>query len=262
MIDFRANHDVISPVPDLRLHKKVMRDLMAEMLDAPVSDQPIVLREVELAERFDVSRGVIRETLRGLEERGVVSVRHGRGATVQASEPWDVLDLDVLAVLLGSEHAGDLLVELNECRRILEVEAAAEAAERATEDDIEALWAAAARTETTAVESRAGRAGESRFLEADIEFHRLVTASAHNRVLSRMMASIQRPLATTRATGTDPRSRPTRVVEHAKIVAAIAARDSDAARATMHEHLAGVESTLLARLDGGHRDGARASRGH
>jgi DNA-binding FadR family transcriptional regulator len=64
------------------------------------------------------------------------------------------------------------------------------------------------------------------------------------------MDSIQRPLVTTRAAGTDPTSRPMRVVEHAKVVGAIAARDADAARTAMLEHLAGVESTLLSHLQG------------
>jgi DNA-binding FadR family transcriptional regulator len=48
-------------------------------------------REVDLAAEFEVSRGVARETIRAMEERGLVSVKHGKGATIEADD-WDVFD--------------------------------------------------------------------------------------------------------------------------------------------------------------------------
>ncbi|HEY4826977.1 MAG TPA: GntR family transcriptional regulator, partial [Solirubrobacteraceae bacterium] len=87
-----------------RLSAQVLGVLMAEILN----DWPpgaLLPRETDLAERFGISRGVVREALRGLEERGVVTVRHGHGAIVSEPERWDILDPVVLnAVLAGPER--------------------------------------------------------------------------------------------------------------------------------------------------------------
>jgi len=104
-------------------------------------------REVDLSAQFDVSRGVARETIRALEERGLVSVKHGKGATVNGAEAWDVFDPDVLAAILESERGGQVLGDYLECRRLLEVQAAGLAAERASEADVARLAEAFARIE-------------------------------------------------------------------------------------------------------------------
>jgi len=39
-----------------------------------------------------VSRGVARECIRAMEERGLISVKHGKGATVNGSELWNMFD--------------------------------------------------------------------------------------------------------------------------------------------------------------------------
>jgi GntR family transcriptional repressor for pyruvate dehydrogenase complex len=66
-------------------------------------------REVDLAAEFDVSRGVARETIRAMEERGLISVKHGKGATVNEPDGWDVFDPDVLAAMLSSDRQSDVL---------------------------------------------------------------------------------------------------------------------------------------------------------
>src|ERR687894_820525 len=82
-------------------------------------------REEDVAEEFRVSRGVAREAIRALQERGVVTVRHGSGQRVNDTRSWRVLHPDVLRALLTSADGRGLLEELTECRMIVEVEAAA-----------------------------------------------------------------------------------------------------------------------------------------
>ena len=98
--------------------------------------------ETELAQRFGVSRGVARESLRSLEERGLVTVKHGSGATVRPSTEWDMFSPDVIAAMLGDAGGAKLLGDYLECRRVLEIEAAGLAAERATAGDLVACPAA------------------------------------------------------------------------------------------------------------------------
>ena len=108
-----------------------MRILIADIVSGVRPAGEMLPREVDLAEEFEVSRGVARETIRAMEERGLISVKHGKGATVNEPDEWDVFDPDVLAATLDSERGSEVLAEYLECRRILKVEAAGMAAERA-----------------------------------------------------------------------------------------------------------------------------------
>src|SRR4051812_38972323 len=114
-----------------RLHRQVMRVLLEDIAGGSLPVGERLPRESDLATQFAVSRGVVRECLRGLEERGMVTVRQGSGARVNDPAVWNVLDPDVLAVMLNGEAGVTALFELLECRRVIEVEAAGLAAQRA-----------------------------------------------------------------------------------------------------------------------------------
>src|ERR1700750_1004823 len=83
-----------------RLHENVMRVLMGDIVSRRIGVGGWLPREADIAAQFGVSRGVARECIRGLEERGLVAVKHGRGATVLPEQRWDILDPDVLRALL------------------------------------------------------------------------------------------------------------------------------------------------------------------
>ena len=92
-----------------RKHRDVMRILIADVVSGARAAGEMLPREVDLAEEFDVSRGVARETIRAMEERGLISVKHGKGATVNEPDGWDVFDPDVLAAMLSSDRQSDVL---------------------------------------------------------------------------------------------------------------------------------------------------------
>jgi DNA-binding FadR family transcriptional regulator len=163
-----------------RKHRDVMRILTADIVSGARAAGQMLPREVDLAEEFDVSRGVARETIRAMEERGLIAVKHGKGATVNRPEHWDVFDPDVLAATLQTERGSEVLAEYLECRRILEVEAAGIAAQRATSKDVGRLEKALERMEETAARPHS-QAVEERFHEADIAFHQALIAATGNR---------------------------------------------------------------------------------
>jgi GntR family transcriptional repressor for pyruvate dehydrogenase complex len=183
--------------------------------------------------------------VRGLEERGLVEVTHGRGATVLADTEWDMFSPDVLAALLDGARGAALLGEYLECRRILEISAAGLAAERASTEDLAALSDAFGRMTATAERTPGNPAAEDLYHQADIAFHRAVIAATGNRSLGRMTEPIHRALATARKPLARPHRRLERSIpEHRRILAAIAAGDADEARAAMHDHLATIEGYL------------------
>jgi DNA-binding FadR family transcriptional regulator len=220
-----------------RKHRDVMKILAADIVSGVRPAGDMLPREVDLASEFDVSRGVARETIRAMEERGLISVKHGKGATINEPADWDVFDPDVLAATLGSERGSEVLAEYLECRRILEVEAAGMAAERAGKRDVANLAAAMARMEETAARPPS-QAAEERFHEADIAFHQALIAATGNRALGGLVERIHSALLLARF----PLARPDyrediALPEHRRILEAVAAGDGPGARQAMSDHL-------------------------
>src|SRR3954452_10013522 len=228
-----------------RLHEHLMQVLIADVAGGRLAPGASLPREMDLAAQFGVSRGVARECIRGLEERGLVEVKHGRGATVTPGDRWNVFDPEVLGALLDCDQGAEILGEYLQCRRILEVEAAGLAAERATEADLAALSDAFARMSAGAERVRGTPAAEDLYHEADVAFHRALIAATGNRALGNMTEPVHRALAAARRPLARPEHRRDRSLpEHRRILAAIASRDPDEARAAMSSHLGTVEEYL------------------
>ena len=232
-----------------RLHREMMDVLTDEVVNGRLAPGDRLPREADLAARFGVSRGVAREGIRAMEERGLISVRHGKGATVNEPSEWNTLDPDVLRPLLAGPHGVAALRDYMECRRILEVEAAGLAAERATAADLAAMRDALARMEETA--DRPGSpAAETRFHEADIAFHQALIAGTRNGALGSLTENIHAAVLTARFWLARPEYRQERAMpEHRAILAAIAAADADAARAAMSAHLTTIEGYISAQAE-------------
>jgi GntR family transcriptional repressor for pyruvate dehydrogenase complex len=228
-----------------RLHRQLMRVVIGDIVAGTVGPGDMLPREADLATQFSVSRGVAREAIRGLEERGLISVKHGRGATVNEDVAWDLFSPEVIAVLLESARGAEVLREYLECRRILEIEATGLAAERATSQNLAALADALAQMTASAERTRINPAAEDFYHEADIAFHRAVISATGNKALGRMTEPIHRALAEARRPLARPQYREQRSIpEHKRILAAIADRDVDGARDAMRAHLLTVEEYL------------------
>jgi GntR family transcriptional repressor for pyruvate dehydrogenase complex len=222
-----------------------MEVLLADIVTGRLPIGSSLPREADLADQFRVSRGVVRECVRGLEERGLVTVKHGRGATVLPAEAWDLFNPDVLAAVLDSRHGAAVLGEYLECRRLLEIEAAGLAAQRAQERHLAALSDAFERMTATAERAPDNAAAEALYHQADIDFHHAVIAATGNRALGRMTEPIHRALAMARRPLARPGLRIARSIpEHRRILTAIAAGDAAEARAAMRDHLETVEEYL------------------
>jgi DNA-binding FadR family transcriptional regulator len=228
-----------------RLHRHLMRVLIVDIVSGTLPPGSALPREADVATQFGVSRGVARECIRGLEERGLVDVKHGRGATVNPDDRWNVFDPEVLSALLDCDQGADILGEYLQCRRILEVEAAGLAAERATDAHLATLSDAFARMTASAERARQNPAAEDLYHEADIAFHRALIAATGNRALGNMTEPVHRALAAARRPLARPDVRLERSLpEHRRILSAIASREPEEARAAMRAHLDTVEGYL------------------
>jgi GntR family transcriptional repressor for pyruvate dehydrogenase complex len=235
-----------------RLHRDVMRILITDIVTGVRATGDKLPREVDLAEQFGVSRGVARETIRALEERGLVAVKHGKGATVSDAAEWNVFDPDVLGVMLEGPQSREILSHYLECRRVLEVEAAGLAAERARRKDLQRVADALRRMEESVARPQSQTA-EDLFHEADISFHQALVAATGNRALAALVERIHSALLVARYPLARPQYRVERALpEHRRILAALEGHDAEEARAAMRDHLETVGGYL--------REGAKRAR--
>jgi GntR family transcriptional repressor for pyruvate dehydrogenase complex len=176
----------------------------------------------------------------------VISIRQGRGTWVNPQEDWNVLDTQVLSALMPTPASIGVLTHYLECRRILETEAAALAAERASSQNLSAMADSLNSMSSLAVTSQTDGEANSRFHDADIAFHSAIFRASGNQVLPRVVEPIQRAMTTLRpqlALHPEDRLRKT-LPEHKAILAAIADHDRERAQAAMSDHLATVEGYL------------------
>lgn len=139
--------------------------------------------EPDLEARFGVGRGVVREAIKSLAAKGLVSVRPRHGTHVRPRCEWSLLDRDVLSWLVGeNEPDRDLLLAIQEVRAIIEPAAAALAAERATRNDVRRINAALA-----AMKSAQDQASAT---VADKAFHLAILDATHNPVLQGFRGAI------------------------------------------------------------------------
>lgn len=146
-----------------------MERMIAEEYPQPGSLLP---KESELAERFQVSRVVIREAMKILEDRGSVEVRAGRGTRTVAMSPDRVKSS---LMRLFTEHPRPTAKELEyllEIRQVLEETAAGLAAVRALPENLKEI--------EQALMGMRGGDPECTAEEADLRFHRAVARATQN----------------------------------------------------------------------------------
>jgi GntR family transcriptional repressor for pyruvate dehydrogenase complex len=189
--------------------------------------------EADLAQRYGVGRLVVREALRILAAKGLLTLSQGKAARVEPRDRWKVLD--PLVVLLREQ--GTTLRDVLDLRRILEPAIAAAAAERATPEHLAAL---AAKHE----DLRRRDASRTRSMDnqIDLQFHMRLAEATGNQMLVNLLEPMHTLFLSARVAmnrhvpDTLERSR----AAHQRILDAVEARDASAARRAMEVHLAEV----------------------
>lgn len=196
-----------------------------------------MLSERELTQIYGVGRSSAREALRVLEARGLI-VPDERGSFVIA-DPVTALNGSI--ELLFDLHNGSIR-DLYEVRRMLEVENAALAAERRTEDELHAMAdAIAAHIEACAAHGRGDVTVET-IMEADVSFHMLIATASRNPLALTIMEGIRGILRNAQlAVGDIAGVAETSLREHRMIFQAIESGAVQSARTSMLEHLTRVE---------------------
>lgn len=232
--------DVFDPIDHESIVDALVNKIESMIVDGVLRDGVRLPSERELADAFGVSRPKVREALHILEERNLVTVRHGDGTFV-AELTGRAMSPAMLS--LYARH-GDALYDYLEYRREQEGFAARLAAERATQADKYRLAAIRAELEHSweAEDPDAAR-------EADFRLHVAVVDASHNTTLIHMMASVydltQRGIFYNRELlrSIDNSGR-NLLDQHIEIVDAIIVGDSVRSERAARSHIEFVEQSL------------------
>ena len=170
--------------PAVGVHGTIVLAIGEDIVRGIIKPGERLPREAELIGRFQASRTALREAMKVLSAKGLVRARQRAGTKVRPRADWDLLDADVLSWHDPDTISDTLVGDLVELRQFLEPKAARLAAERATEEDIEAMSAAHDRMARAA-------ADPAGFYAADIAFHLAVFAGCHNLLIQRLSGIVE-----------------------------------------------------------------------
>lgn len=205
-------------------HSHVVNELGKAIIGGAFPSGSLLPGDAELAERFDVSRTVLREAMKTLTAKGLVIPRARIGTRVTERTKWNLFDADVLTWHLASGIDEAFITHLSEIRLAFEPSAARLATLHATKTDLDRMVEATEKMrKATSMES---------FALADLEFHLAMLAAAKNPFFYSVGSLIEAALVTSFKLSS-PYGEPERhlrtALRHRRIADAIAANDADAA---------------------------------
>jgi len=190
--------------------------------------------EQELATEFGVNRSTMRESIRLLEQEGLLERHQGRRLFVALPGLFDLAPRAMRSLILHQVT----FAELWEVAVVVEPEAARLAAQRADEIDLRDIDDNLAATAQT-LNGKSAAAGIERHWELDAAFHALIARASKNRSLMMSRESfslLYRPLATLLQQSL-PQSAARNLDAHRQVAAALRSRDAQRAHEWTRKHL-------------------------
>jgi DNA-binding FadR family transcriptional regulator len=127
------------PKRSSRLSADVASDVVDRIVRGILPPGTTLPNEAGLCDYYDVSRPVVREALKLVEQKGLIRIRQGDGTTVRPRDEWILLNADVLRISLEMDESGTLRRDVLTLRRDLEMSMVERSAGRFTEEDFAEL---------------------------------------------------------------------------------------------------------------------------
>ena len=180
-----------------------------------------------LGEALGVSRTVVREAIKSLVAKGLITTGPKVGTRVQSPDDWNWFDAQVMAWQSRAGLSDEFLRDLQDLRQVVEPAAAQLAAHRATAQDLQEL-------ELAYEDMRAAIHLGGDPVPPDLRFHQGLLRASHNRLLAHMgralgallRSSFERSSARGDAPGTG-------LLLHRAVLDGVIARDPPQAEAAM-----------------------------
>lgn len=195
---------------------------------------------VAIAGQFGVSRTVVREALRALEAKGLVTARPNVGTRLRPQRDWNLFDPQVIDWRLHGKDTGVQMRELLELRTAIEPFAARLAAQRVD---------ATTRTSLEQARDALVRAFEEHdigaFTRADIELHASLLTASGNEMIAQLANVVAEALRAREEVLRNPENVSGVAVRlHVEVVDAVVSADAAQAEARMRDLLAEVSHVV------------------
>ena len=220
------------------VHASLANEIGMRIVRGDYPPGTILPNEVKWSETFDASRSAVREAIKMLMAKSLLSSRPKVGSWVEPRERWNLLDRDVLSWYAMSPDRETFLRTVQEFRHIIEPEATALAAERRSDEQMAEISAACREMgEATSLASRT---------QADTRFHLAILRASGNDLLVPLGVLIESALNNLFVFTT----RETSDVRHAQklheaIERSIRLQRPEAARAAVRKLLANTDQVIV-----------------
>ncbi|WP_141431073.1 FadR/GntR family transcriptional regulator [Bacillus sp. 03113] len=221
------------------LYEEIVSQIISYIQNENIKPGEKLPSENELIEQFQVSKTAVREALSVLAARGIIEKKPGVGSILKEMTGATLVDQMTNKLILEKKSLNEIL----EFRRGVEVEAAALAAERASEEQLQAIEAA----HLELIEAnKNGKMG----IEEDYRFHYLIILASCNSMYEKIFDFISPYfLEAMKITKKQSKQISDRYFkesheEHNRILQALKAKNPEEARIRTLEHLKNNEDKI------------------
>ena len=194
--------------------------------------------EPRLCAELGVSRTVVREAVKSLVAKGLITTGPKVGTRVQASEHWNWFDPDVVAWQTQAGLSPEFLRDLQDLRRVVEPAAMRLAAERATAEDILEIEQSFA-----GMKHAVEKGGD--YVAHDLRFHQGLLNASRNRMLVQMSKVLGALLRTSFEISTRRKDGPALSLPlHRAVLDAVIAHDADTAEKAIRVLIEGARQDI------------------
>jgi len=211
-------------------------DLLLDLIvDGKYRDNDMLPPERILCEELGVSRTVVREAIKSLETRGILTVIHGKGIKVNPTTSHDISNAFML--YLRRQNRDVSMKDLMEVRYAIETEIAFQAAAKADEEDIKNLQSILELNEQAINQVE-------KFVVLDLDYHLKLACITRNIIFITIMDALVIPLRKSREETVSAPDNVRAFKEHRAIFDSIKEHNSEKAKKSMLDHLYHVETVL------------------
>lgn len=216
-----------------------MLDMLGRAIVTGHYDEIPFPTEADLAKQYGVSRSVVRESVKMLGAKGLLSARPRKGTAIQPAKNWNLFDTDVLSWLLERKFSLELLRQFSELRLAIEPAGAALAA---SIDDPARLAQIQAGYDRMA----AAEKGDDDPLDADIAFHIAILEASANPFFMQFRDLVTTALRSSIRFTNRFKGRTASLPQHYAVLSAIEQRDPAGAHKAMTALISDVMALIAA----------------
>lgn len=222
------------PAPDFRLSSRevqrhsddVVRKILGMLERGELNEGDVLPPERNLAQQFNVGRNTLREAIKVLQVYGVVERSPRLGTIVRRANLDHILGVGFSSMQITTETFDDI----QQFRQLMETGIAPMVVERCTPAVLDSLADSnSAMAQATDLRDQAAH---------DYRFHETLLELTGNAVLVRTYRVLGEPIRRLMELGKGTRGKQAAFEQHQAMIAALGARDTDAYRSLLIEHLA------------------------